>query len=99
MERYCPPARRVLYPHSENRKEEAYVVDVTSIDQMLIKQKDHLLSMYNDMTNTVLGSYMRHRTRRAALLLLDLFRPTWELFDYEYKYHELYAMFDEYTIV
>jgi len=99
MERYCPPARRIRYPHSENRKEEAYIVDVVSVDQMLIKQKDHLLSMYNDMTNNELSPYIRHKIRSAAFILLDLLRPTWELFEYEYKYHELHKMFDEYTIV
>lgn len=94
-----PIANRIRYPHSKDRKQEAYIVDVTSIDPILLKQKDHLMSMYNDMTNTVLGPYLRHKTRGAAFILLELFRPTWELFEYEYKYHELYKMFDEYTIV
>ena len=99
MERYCSPARRIRYPHSENRKEEAYVVDVEVVDRVLIAQKDYVLELYNDMANTELHLTVRHKLREAAFALLMVFRPTWELFEYEYKYHELHKMFDEYIIV
>ncbi len=93
-----PTAKCIRYPHSENRQEEAYLVDVAVIDKILLSQKDHLLSMYNVMTNKIWSLSVRHKTRAAAFGLLSLFRPTWELFEYEYKYHELLKMFEEYTI-
>lgn len=95
----APIANRVHYPHTKDRKQEAYVVDVQAIDSILLKQKDHLMSLYNTMTNTVFASIVRHKTRASAFTLLELLRPTWTLFEYEYKYHELYKMFDEHTIV
>ena len=93
-----PTANRIRYPHSKDRKQEAYIIDVQDVDPILLKQKDHLMSMYNTMTNKVWSFTIRHKTRASAFILLELFRPTWTLFEYEYKYHELYKMFDEYFI-
>jgi len=93
------PAPFIRFPHSLNRRDSFYRVDQDRIDPILVRQKDQLYGMYNNMTNKDNDLRYRHRVRQDALFLLEFLLPLWKLFDYEYKYHELFRMFDEYTIV
>lgn len=93
-----PIANRIRYPHSKDRKQEAYIVDVQAVDRLLIKQKEYVLDLYKDMTNPQYHLQVRHKFRTMAFEFLDGIRPLWEMFEYEYKYYELHAMFNEYTI-
>lgn len=93
-----PTANRIRYPHSRDRKQEAYIIDVNDVDRMLIKQKESVLDLYTDMTNPKYQIQIRHQFRTMAFDFLDGIRPLWQMFEYEYKYYELHAMFNEYTI-
>lgn len=93
------PAPFIRYPHSENRRDSFYKVDQEVIDPILVRQKDMVYEMYNHMTNTNLAIGVRQTLRQQAIDTLFLLYPLWKMFDYEYKYEELYRMFDEYTIV
>ena len=93
-----PTANRIRYPHSRDRKQEAYIIDVNDVDRMLIKQKESVLDLYTDMTNQKYQIQIRHQFRTMAFDFLDGIRPLWQMFEYEYKYYELHAMFNEYTI-
>jgi hypothetical protein len=92
------PAPFIRYPHSKSRLDGFYRVDEEIIDSILLKQKDSLYEMYNHMTNKNFSLNDRHKLRRDAFFLLELFLPLWKMFDYEYKYEELFQLFDEYTI-
>lgn len=92
------PAVNIRYPYNKDRRLSAYVVDKESIDPILIRQKNLLYEMYNHMTNTNIPLSNRQLLRVQAIDTLELLRPIWTLFDYEYKYHELFRMFDEYGI-
>lgn len=93
------PAPFIRYPHSKNRRDSFYRVDQEVIDPILVRQKDMVYEMYNHMTNTNLAIGVRQTLRQQAIDTLFLLYPLWKMFDYEYKYEELYRMFDVYTIV
>jgi hypothetical protein len=93
-----PTANRIRYPHSQDRKQEAYIVDVHDVDRMLMKQKEYVLNLYKDMTNPAYQVQVRHQFRTMAFDFLYCIRPLWQIFEYEYKYYELHAMFYGYTI-
>lgn len=93
------PAPRIRYPHSEDRKLEAYVVGTTEVDQILYQQKESILRLYNGLSDSSHSILLRNAAREHALYMLELFRPFWVMFEYEYKYHELYNLLTEYTIV
>jgi hypothetical protein len=93
------PAPFIRYPHSQNREDRFFRVDVDTIDPILLRQKDMIYEMYNHMTNTNLAIGVRQTIRQQAIDTLFLLNPLWKMFEYEYKYQELYRMFDEYTIV
>lgn len=93
------PAPFVKYPHSESRLDGFYRVDEETIDRILLKQKAQLHGMYNNMTNKDNDLRYRHHVRQDAFFLLEFLLPLWKLFEYEYKYHEFFRMFDEYNIV
>lgn len=93
------PAPYIRYPHSQNREDRFFRVDQDTIDPILLRQKDSLYEMYNHMTNTNIPLGNRQILRQQAIDTLELLRPIWTLFEYEYKYHELHNMLTEYTIV
>ncbi len=94
------PAVNIRYPFYKDPavKVWAYVVDKEAIDPILLRQKDSLYEMYNHMTNTNIPLGNRQLLRQQAIDTLELLRPLWIMFEYEYKYHELFRMFDECTI-
>lgn len=92
------PALYLKYPQSQNRQDRFFRVDVDTIDPILLRQKDSLYEMYNHMTNTNIPLGSRQLLRQQAIDTLELLRPLWIMFEYEYKYRELFRMFDECTI-
>ena len=93
------PASFISYPQSQNREDKFFRVDSDKIDPILLRQKDSLYEMYNHMTNTNIPLGNRQLLRQQAIDALELLRPLWIMFEYEYKYRELFRMFNEYTIV
>jgi hypothetical protein len=92
------PAPFIPYPQNQNCEARFFRVDTDKIDPILLRQKDSLYEMYNHMTNTNIPLGNRQILRQQAIDTLELLRPLWIMFDYEYKYHELFRMFDECTI-
>jgi hypothetical protein len=94
------PAVNIRYPFYKDHavKVWAYVVDKDSIDPLLMQQKEHILSLYRTAGTKMHTLWARKRARQDALELLQLFRPLWIMFEYEYKYHELFQMINEYSI-
>ena len=93
------PASFISYPQSQYREDKFFRVDSDKIDPILLRQKDSLYEMYNHMTNTNIPLGNRQLLRQQAIDALELLRPLWIMFEYEYKYRELFRMFNEYTIV
>ena len=95
------PAVNIRYPFYKDPavKVWAYVVDKEAIDPLLMQQKAHIMSLYRTMGNTVHNLWVRNRARNEAIDTLTLLRPLWIMFDYEYKYEELFCLINEYPIV
>jgi hypothetical protein len=90
------PAAYIRYPHGDGK---AYVVDTTEVDQILYRQKESILRLYSDLSDSSHSILLRHAAREHALTMLEQYKPFWVMFEYEYKYTELHNQLTECTIV
>lgn len=92
------PAVNIRYPFYKDPavKVWAYVVDKEAIDPLLMQQKNYILGLYRTSTLSEVDIDVRHQAREYGMSLLKILRPLWTMFEYEYKYHELFQMFDDY---